>query len=181
LLNQVADIERGQRIRGRREELHLTQPAVVDLMEEAAKALPDTHELHPSKLGRAPVGLRGYQTYEQGGGIVWEKAKLLAEVLHLDVQEMMEGPRETPDLLTPPPAPVDWYRRIEHRLDEHERILTGQSAALERIEAALGIVIETGAQNLAIAATAAGEALRSGTQGPTAAATTRSGKRSPRA
>jgi hypothetical protein len=94
LLAQVADIERGQRIRGRREELHLTQPAVVDLLEEAAAELPPTHELHPAKAGKAPVTLRGYQTYEQGGGIVWEKAKLLAQVLQIDVQTMMSGEPE---------------------------------------------------------------------------------------
>lgn len=96
LLAQVADIERGTRIRERREELHLTQAAVVDLLEEAAKALPRSHGLHPSNLGKPPVTLRGYQTYEQGGGIVWEKAKLLAGVLQIDVQAMMSGEPDTP-------------------------------------------------------------------------------------
>jgi hypothetical protein len=90
----VADVQRGERIRERREELHLTQPAVVDLLEAAAYKLPRSHDLHPDKAGKPPVTLRGFQTYEAGGGIVWEKAKLLAQVLQMDVQEMMSGEPE---------------------------------------------------------------------------------------
>jgi transcriptional regulator with XRE-family HTH domain len=100
LLAQVEDIERGRRIKARREELHLTQPAVVDLLEEAAAALGADHPLHPDKLGKAPVTLRGYQTWERGGGIAWEKAKLLAGVLGADVRALMNGVdrQPTPDL-----------------------------------------------------------------------------------
>jgi transcriptional regulator with XRE-family HTH domain len=100
LLAQVEDIERGRRIKARREELHLTQPAVVDLLEEAAAALEADHPLHPDKLGKAPVTLRGYQTWERGGGIAWEKAKLLAGVLGADVRALMNGVdgQPTPDL-----------------------------------------------------------------------------------
>lgn len=104
LLAQVDDIERGQRIKALRESLHLTQPAVVELVEQAAWALPAGHQLRPDVAGKPPatkppVTLRGYQTWEQGGGIAWEKAKLLAKVLQTDVRAMMNGVGdETPDL-----------------------------------------------------------------------------------
>lgn len=152
LLAQVADKQRGERIRERREELHLTQPAVVELLEEAAEALPPTHELHPEKLGKAPLTLRGLQTYEQGGGIVWEKAKLLAQVLQMDVQAMMSGEREqgpTPDPFPPAnDALADRLDAIEATLTELRReraegmrevqeYLQRQDAILTRIEAAI--------------------------------------------
>lgn len=130
LLAQVADIERGTRIRERREELHLTQPAVVDLLEEAAKALPRSHDLHPSNLGKAPVTLRGYQTYEQGGGIVWEKAKLLAGVLQMDVQAMMSGPVEREQTPTPFAGQGDVtarLERIEQSLKRIEDAISGEA------------------------------------------------------
>lgn len=150
LLAQVADIERGTRIRERREELHLTQPGVVELIEQLQDALPTTHRLHRDVLGKAPVGLRGYQTWEAGGGIDWEKAKLLAEVLQMDVREMMHGPRE--DQPTPDPfADADQDARIaamEARLmeqadmirgliDDQNKLLERQSEILARIEAAV--------------------------------------------
>jgi transcriptional regulator with XRE-family HTH domain len=125
LLAQVADLERGQRIKTRREELHLTQPAVVDLMEARARELPETHDLH----GKAPITLRGYQTYERGGGIVWEKAKLLAGILQMDVQAMMHGEeeeRETPDLFAPANIEGELagiLQSIQDQLAEQTRVL----------------------------------------------------------
>lgn len=99
LLAQVEDLERGQRIKARREKLRLTQPAVVDLVEQLAYELPDGHALHPDIAGKAPLTLRGYQQYERGGGIVWEKAKLLATALRMEADELMNGEKpETPDL-----------------------------------------------------------------------------------
>jgi transcriptional regulator with XRE-family HTH domain len=89
--SEPLDTARGNRIKARREELHLTQPAVVDLIAKAAAQLPAEHDLHPENAHKAPVTLRGYQTYERGGGIVWEKAKLLADVLQIDVQALMNG------------------------------------------------------------------------------------------
>jgi len=142
LLAQVADLQRGQRIRERREELHLTQPAVVDLMEKAAYALPRSHELHPDNAGKAPVTLRGYQTYERGGGIVWEKAKLLAQVLQVDVEVLLNGDRrgEAPD----PFPPIrrengeDRLARMEQRLIGHaehiEALLAQQDGVLREIK-----------------------------------------------
>lgn len=127
----VSDRERGDRIKARREELHLTQPAVVDLMEEAALALPRTHDLHPANAGKAPVTLRGFQTYERGGGIVWEKAKLLAQVLQMDVSEMMNGPREeTPDLVGALGGREENSEPVDVRLDVVEGTL---ARILERI------------------------------------------------
>lgn len=142
LLAQVANIERGSRIRERREALHLTQPAVVDLLEEAANKLPATHDLHPDKAGKAPVTLRGYQSYEQGGGIVWEKAKLLAQVLQMDVQAMMNG--ETDE---PAPSPftdktddarvLELLESVQQLVLNQNELLARQSAILDRIEEAV--------------------------------------------
>jgi transcriptional regulator with XRE-family HTH domain len=143
--SEVADKGRGTRIRERREALHLTQPAVVEALEAAARALPPEHELHPGKAGKAPVTLRGYQTYERGGGIVWEKAKLLAQVLGMDVHVMMSGERRERE--TPDPFPArrnggeDTLTRIEARLDDHaakvENMLAAQTRALQGIESLL--------------------------------------------
>jgi transcriptional regulator with XRE-family HTH domain len=144
LLAQVANIERGTRIRERREALHLTQPAVVELLEEAAKALPETHDLNPKKAGKAPVTLRGYQSYEQGGGIVWEKAKLLAGVLQMDVQSMMngepEGPAETPDPFakTIEGELAQVLGELKRQLQENGDALAAQTRMLTQIMALLG-------------------------------------------
>lgn len=151
LLAQVADIERGTRIRERREELHLTQPAVVDLIEKAAWQLPRDHDLHPDKAGKAPVSLRGYQTYEQGGGIIWEKAKLLAQVLQMDVQTLMSGPSDdadgrlrqvdTPELLTVLNGENQFAQALDRFSDAIEKqngLLEGLGEILERIERKLG-------------------------------------------
>lgn len=128
------DIARGERIKARRQELHLTQPAVVDLIEKAAYELPDTHELHPDRAGKAPVTLRGYQTYEGGGGIVWEKAKLLAQVLQIDVQEMMNGALgeyETPLVSSGTPSPFAGRDDLTERLKRQSRILARIEQAIE--------------------------------------------------
>lgn len=140
LLAQVADLERGQRIKARREELHLTQPAVVDLMEARARELPETHDLH----GKAPITLRGYQTYERGGGIVWEKAKLLAGILQMNVQAMMHGEEEeervTPDPFTSFPAEAiqgalaEVLAEIKAQLTEQTRVLDEIKGYASRVE-----------------------------------------------
>jgi vacuolar-type H+-ATPase subunit I/STV1 len=154
------DIERGLRIKEQREALHLTQPAVVELMEQAAWGLSTSDDLHPSNAGKPPLTLRGLQTYEAGGGIVWGKAKLLAQVLQMDVQVMLNGERRDEER-TPEPLPVrrdggeDRLARIEdaiaamrqERADEAQAIrdllaqqdalLERQTKLLERIEARL--------------------------------------------
>ena len=79
LLAQMADLERGQRIKELRESRHLTQEAMAD------------------KLG---VTLRGYQEWEAGGGIKWENVKKLAKQHGVEADFLMNGPKpETPDLL----------------------------------------------------------------------------------
>jgi transcriptional regulator with XRE-family HTH domain len=143
LLAQVANIERGTRIRERREALHLTQPAVVDLLEEAAQALPEDHDLHPAKAGKAPVTLRGYQSYEHGGGIVWEKAKLLAQVLQIDVQAMMSGESDKTETPDPFPQPLESeltqvLTELKRQLAENGAALAAQTAMLKQIMALLG-------------------------------------------
>jgi hypothetical protein len=123
------DAQRGQRIKARRIELHLTQPAVVRLVTQAAYELPPTHELHPDRAGKPPFTLRGYQTYEQGGGIVWEKAVLLAQVLRLDVQDLMSGEAALP--VTPVKTSArtvegelaDILWEIREQLDDQNRVL----------------------------------------------------------
>jgi transcriptional regulator with XRE-family HTH domain len=124
----VADLERGQRIKARREDLHLTQPAVVELLERAAQELPTDHPMHPDKLGKPPVTLRGLQTWEQGGGIAWEKAKLLALVLQTDVKVLINGvTNTTPDLFVKADGPVD------ERLDRIEAALTTMLGHVENL------------------------------------------------
>jgi transcriptional regulator with XRE-family HTH domain len=115
LRTQMADLERGRRIKTARDKLHLTQPAVVELFAERA---PD--------CGLRPVTLRGYQAWEGGGGIKWPNAKLLAGVLGLHPDYMMTGrvePEATPD----PFAAASQLDRIENNqrriLDALEIIL----------------------------------------------------------
>jgi transcriptional regulator with XRE-family HTH domain len=98
------DLERGLRIKNAREQRHLSQPAVVALLEQYA--------------GAHVVGLRGYQEWEAGFGIRWDNARMLAAVLGLDVNYLMTG-REAPDLV----ATLDgeqlraWTIRIEAKID----------------------------------------------------------------
>lgn len=133
---EVADKERGQRIKARRDDLHLTQPAVVEKMEALAWKLPRSHALHPETAGepgapKAPVTLRGYQAYEKGGGIVWEKAKLLAKVLQMDVEVLLSGPPEPEP--EPEPAPDPFAKQdqpVDVRLDAVEGALAEVLAAI---------------------------------------------------
>jgi transcriptional regulator with XRE-family HTH domain len=136
LLAQVADIERGQRIKAQREGLHLTQPAVVDLIEAAARELPREHPLHPEQLGKAPVTLRGYQAWEKGGGVRWENAKLLAQVLHTDVTRLINGaPAETPD---PFPAPVqEQLAEMGKAIEKQADALVTQASVLKELRDAV--------------------------------------------
>jgi hypothetical protein len=151
LLAQVADKQRGDRIKARHEELHLTEPAVVELMEELAWKLPRTNSLHPEtaaeKKGKErpipPLTLRGFQSYKAGGGIAWEKAKLLAQVLQMDVRVMLHGESEkaeTPDPF-PPADPESGIAEVLAKLlaavDKQNKLLDKQTEVLERIEKAI--------------------------------------------
>lgn len=146
---QLADIKRGTRIRERREELHLTQPAVVEKMEALAWQLPPENPIHPvraaeiaakGEAAKPPVTLRGYQTYEKGGGIVWEKAKLLARVLQVDAHAMMTGDDE--DAGVPPdPFPTTLegaLAEFAQAIRKQNDLLERQSEILDRIEGRLG-------------------------------------------
>lgn len=84
---QMEDLARGERIKTLRTDRHLSQPAVVDLLEK--------------KAGARVVTLRGYQAWEAGGGIRWENAKVLADVFGVEPEYVMAGDGErgpVPDL-----------------------------------------------------------------------------------
>jgi transcriptional regulator with XRE-family HTH domain len=123
------DNERGQRIKARREELRLTQPAVVEMIEAEAWQLPADHPLRPDRAEKPPITLRGLQAWERGGGIVWEKAKLLAAVLRTDVDELLNGPKTVaPDLFAPNGLPTEerllaLLSKIDARLDDQDKVL----------------------------------------------------------
>lgn len=82
---QMEDIERGDRIKELREARRLTQPAVVERMCAVGG---------PRRDGRPFIGLRGYQRYEEGGGISWSKAQVLAEVLNTTEDYILRGEGE---------------------------------------------------------------------------------------
>jgi transcriptional regulator with XRE-family HTH domain len=134
------DNERGQRIKARREELRLTQPAVVEMIEAEAWRLPTDHPLRPDRAEKPPITLRGLQAWERGGGIVWEKAKLLATVLRIDVDDLLNGPkRETPDPFDPGTHPAAEERllqilaKIDARLDDQDKVLKEIMAEQSRL------------------------------------------------
>lgn len=105
------DTDRGQRIKLLREQKHLSQPAVVEQLE---------------KLHGAPVvTLRGYQTWEAGGGLRWEKLKVLAQLHHVTPDYILSGehppeqpPAEEPDLHERLDKLEEGQRRIEEKLDK---------------------------------------------------------------
>lgn len=78
LLSQVADLQRGERIKELRDARHLTQPVMAE---------------------RVDVTLRAYQNWEAGGGMKWENAQRLAKTFGVTPDYIMSGePRETPNL-----------------------------------------------------------------------------------
>lgn len=82
---QMDDTARGERIRELRVARRLTQPAVVDRLCELGGRKPD---------GSPYIGLRGYQRYEEGGGIPWDKTRLLAQVLDTTEDYILRGEGE---------------------------------------------------------------------------------------
>jgi transcriptional regulator with XRE-family HTH domain len=110
LLAQMADLERGQRIRELRVAKHLTQPAAAEL---------------------AGVTLRAYQAWEAGGGIRFEHVKTLASALEGDADFILNGPKPaTPDPFTGGAAGVVMTRldRLEAKLDAIFQILQDRYA-----------------------------------------------------
>jgi hypothetical protein len=108
-------------------ELHLTQPALVELIEDLARELPEDHPLHPLKAGKAPVTLRGLQTWERGGGVAWGKAKLLAQALQTDARVLINGIAGD----APTPSPFAGQDDLASRLD---RIEARQDDILDRLD-----------------------------------------------
>lgn len=104
LLAQMADLERGDRIKALRDGLHLTQPVVAD---------------------RVGVTLRGYQEWEAGGGIQWENAKRLAKALRTSPDYIMSGePQATPDTLRAlEPTSLAHLDQIVARLERIEELV----------------------------------------------------------
>lgn len=111
LLAQMADLERGERIRQLREQHHLTQPAVAD---------------------KVHVTLRAYQGWEAGGGIQWANAKRLAKALGTSPDFIMSGqPHETPDLSLAPSQLEQQMRDLTQAvrlLEEQTRLLRAEAA-----------------------------------------------------
>lgn len=107
---QMEDLARGERIKARRQALRLTQPAVVDLLTQ--------------KAGAQVVTLRGYQAWEAGGGIRWDNAKVLADVLGVDAEKLMVGGPYVDKGETPDPFPVTTEDRLG-RLEEQLRAIQG--------------------------------------------------------
>ena len=107
LLAQMADLERGARIRELRQAKHLTQPAVAELV---------------------GVSLRAYQAWEGGGGIAWDNVKLLAETLDADADFILSGPRSTSNG-DAAPTQLD---RIERLLTEVLDLLRAQGPPTTR-------------------------------------------------
>jgi transcriptional regulator with XRE-family HTH domain len=117
LLAQMADLARGERIKALREERHLSQPAVLDLLEKRA--------------GAKVVTLRGYQSWEAGGGIRWENTKVLADVFEVSPEWIMSG-RETAELETPSPfAQADQVQDVR---DEFRQDVDALREQMERME-----------------------------------------------
>lgn len=118
LLAQVADIERGARIKELRKALHLTQPALAD------------------EVG---VTLRALQEWEAGGGISWDNAKRLAATLGTETDYVFNGERgDTPQ----PFGEKSQLDRIEAQLADNAAKLDAiqqvvSELSLEALERAL--------------------------------------------
>jgi len=105
--DSLMDEERGQRIKALRDRRHLSQPAVVEGLDKLAR--------------RKVVTLRGYQTWEAGGGIRWENVKVLAAFHQVEPDYILTGQEpEAPDLLDSLNGDT---RKLEERLDRIERKL----------------------------------------------------------
>jgi transcriptional regulator with XRE-family HTH domain len=159
----MQDLERGQRIKDARHAKRLTQPAVVQLLRERA--------------GAEVVTLRGYQSWESGGGIRWENAKVLADVLGLDAERIMSGePTPTPNPFAEPAADptkvTELLESVHTLLQQQNELLDRQSAILERIEDAVAREDQTvrrdeeSVRQLEAAVQQAREALRAASQDP---------------
>jgi transcriptional regulator with XRE-family HTH domain len=85
MASEMADLERGERIRELREARRLTQPAVWERMCAVGGPKPN---------GKPFISFRMYQRYEEGRGISWEKLRVLAEVLDAGEDYILRGEGE---------------------------------------------------------------------------------------
>jgi transcriptional regulator with XRE-family HTH domain len=85
MASEMADLERGERIRELREARRLTQPAVWERMCAVGGPKPN---------GKPFISFRMYQRYEEGRGISWEKLRVLAQVLDAGEDYILRGEGE---------------------------------------------------------------------------------------
>jgi transcriptional regulator with XRE-family HTH domain len=119
------DHERGDRIKQLRQARRLTQPAVVQRMCDLAG---------PKPSGDPFIVLRTYQKYESGGGISWEKTRVLADVLGTSEDYILRGEGERRQQR--PARSIDTeletrIARIEHALEQILTLLHGEGRGLE--------------------------------------------------
>lgn len=107
----MEDLARGERIKALRMGRRLTQPAVVELLEQRA--------------GAQVITLRGFQSWESGGGIRWENAKLLADVFEVDVEYLMTGREDQPGVAD--------LGRMNGERTQLDQVLTNQADILDRL------------------------------------------------
>lgn len=131
LRGQMDDAARGERIKALREARKLTQPAVVDRMCEIGGRKPD---------GRPYIGLRGYQRYEEGGGIPWDKTRVLAQVFDTTEDFILRGDGERRQ---PRPARSIDADLAERLANIEERLDASEPVAVNRLDGELADRIAT--------------------------------------
>lgn len=125
LRGQMDDVARGERIKALREARRLTQPAVVERMCEVGGPKPD---------GRPHISLRGYQRYEEGGGIPWDKTRVLAQVLDTTEDFILRGEGERRQ---PRPARSIDTDLAERLANIEERLDAAEPVAVDRLDGEL--------------------------------------------
>jgi transcriptional regulator with XRE-family HTH domain len=130
MASEIADLERGERIRELREARRLTQQAVWERMCVEGGSKPD---------GRPFISLRMYQRYEEGRGISWEKLRVLAEVLDAGEDYILRGEGERRQPRPARSVDADLAERLASIEDRLERVsdLPQISERLDHIDAAL--------------------------------------------
>jgi transcriptional regulator with XRE-family HTH domain len=116
MASEMADLERGERIRELREARHLTQPAVWERMCAVGGPKPN---------GKPFISFRMYQRYEEGRGISWGKLRVLAEVLDTREDYILRGDGERRQPRPARSIDTDLAERlasIEERLDASDPV-----------------------------------------------------------
>lgn len=117
LLAQMADLERGERIKGLRMGRHMTQPAVAE---------------------HVGVTLRAVQEWEAGGGLQWENLKRLSNLFGVEPEYVMRGEQAgsaIPDLFAVNElSPTD---RIEAQLKANAEAIDDLARQMREMQAGL--------------------------------------------